>query len=298
MRVAITGSSGLIGSALVPFLLESGHEVVRVVRRAALPGELTWNPEEGTIDLRALAGTDAVVHLAGAPLAAGWWTTSKKRRILESRTRGTELISASISSLDPPPAVMVSGSAVGYYGNAGSMPLTEDDRPGSGFLAEVARSWEAATKPAGAAGTRVVLVRTGVVLSAAGGMLARQLPLFKLGLGGRIGNGHQYVSWISLDDEVGAIAHLLSNPALAGPFNLTSPHPVTNAELTRVLASVLKRPALLTLPARVLEIALGAEMASQLLLGGQRVLPARLEAGGYQFIYPDLDAALRNAVGR
>ncbi len=299
MNVVVSGSRGLIGSALVPSLEAAGHRVRRLVRSEATGDDVAWDPRRGSIDRGALAGTEAVVHLAGEAIGAKRWTKAQKREIRDSRIRGTRLLAETLAGLDRRPAVLVSGSGVNVYGSTrGEEALTEDSALGEGFLAEVCRDWEGATAPAEEAGIRVVTVRSGIVLSASGGALAKQLPLFKLGLGGNLGSGWQYVSWISIDDEVGAIEHALTTASLHGPLNLTAPNPVRNAQFTKTLGRVLGRPTFLAAPRFALALVLGRELATELLLGSLRVLPARLEASGYAFRHPDLEGALRHALGR
>ncbi|MBI2491181.1 MAG: TIGR01777 family protein [Candidatus Rokubacteria bacterium] len=300
MIVAVTGSSGLVGSALLPELAARGHQALRVVRPQSSAGgadTIRWDPAAGALDAAVLGGVEAVVHLAGASVAAGRWTLERKRRILESRTLPTRLLAETCARLPRPPRVLVSASATGYYGDRGDETLTEASAPGSGFLAEVCRAWEAATEPAAARGVRVVSLRIGIALSSRGGALAKMLPPFRLGLGGPIGSGRQWTSWIALDDLIGAILHSLTTESLRGPVNAVAPHPVTNREFSRALGRVLRRPALLPLPAFAARLLLG-EMADELLLASARVLPARLVASGYAFEYPELPAALRAALGR
>lgn len=298
MKILITGASGLIGTALTRTLESQGHTTVAAVRRIARgSGEVTWNPKDGTIDTGSLGVIDAVVHLAGAGIGDRRWTESYKAEILESRTRGTDLIARTIASLDSKPKVFLSGSAIGWYGERGDEVLDEASTAGHGFLADVCKQWEAATAPAEAAGIRTVHLRTGIVLSPAGGALKKQLPLFKLGLGGRFGDGKQWQSWISIVDEVNAIVHLLTS-GLAGPVNLTAPEPVTNGEFTRVLAKVLSRPAVLPIPSFGPKALLGSELADALLFTGQRVTPTALERDGFVFTHATLEAALRSLLGR
>ncbi|MDQ3679623.1 MAG: TIGR01777 family oxidoreductase [Actinomycetota bacterium] len=294
MNILVSGSRGLVGSALVPALEAGGHTVRRLVRGPAGNHDVSWDPDSGTIDSPGLRGTEAVVHLAGESIGGRRWSEDQKARIRDSRVRGTTLLAESLADLATPPQVLVSGSAIGYYGDRGDEKLTEDSSPGADFLANVCRRWEAATDPAEQVGVRVVHVRTGIVLAAGGGSLQRQFQLFRLGLGGRLGSGRQYVSWISLDDEVGAICHLLETATARGAHNLTSPEPVTNAELTKTLGRVLRRPAVLPVPAIALDIALGKGLARTLALASQRVLPDRLVASGYKFRHPDLEGALRD----
>ncbi len=298
MRVLVTGSRGFAGTALVSALEADGHRVQRLVRGSATAGDdVRWDPMGGSIDSGALEGFDAVVHLAGEGIAERRWTEAQKRRVRESRVRGTTLLAQCLAGLRSPPAVLVSASAIGYYGDRGDEELTEESSPGDDFLARVCREWEAATAPAEQAGVRVAHFRSGIVQSPAGGSLKKQLPLFKAGLGGRLGSGRQYVSWISLDDEVGAIRHLLLDDGPSGPYNLTSPNPVTNAVFTATLAGLLRRPAVLPVPGLALELVLGRELAAALPLASQRVLPSRLAAAGYGFRHPHLEGALRDLLG-
>lgn len=292
MKILVTGASGLIGSALVPALEANGHQVVRAVRRTARDGEVQWDPKAGVLDPTALAGVDAVIHLAGAGIGDKRWSDSYKREILESRTRSTDLLARSIASAENGPKIFLSGSAIGIYGVRGDEELGENATEGSGFLADVCRQWEQAAAPAVEAGTRTVYLRTGIVLSPKGGALKKQLPLFRLGLGGRFGNGRQWQSWISINDEVGAIVHLL-NSNVSGAVNLVAPHAVTNAEFTRVLAKVVSRPAIVPIPSFGPKLLLGGELADALLFTGQRVVPSALVADGYRFVHPDLETALR-----
>ena len=296
--MVVTGSHGLIGSALLPALERQGHVVRRLVRGEARGADMAWDPAGGTLDVAGLEGTDAVVNLAGAGIGDRRWSAGRKRLIRESRVAGTRLLAQSLARLEAVPKVMVSGSGVNVYGDRGDEALTEDSGPGQGFLAQVCREWEAATAPAEAAGVRVVHIRSGIVLSARGGALKKQLPLFRAGLGGRLGRGDQYVSWISIDDEVGAIAHALATESLRGPVNLTAPNPVTNAELTATLGRVLGRPAVLRVPGAALAAVLGRQLVAELLLASMRVLPSRLEASGYAFRHPQLEEALRAVLGR
>ena len=292
MKVAITGSHGLIGSALVPRLTAAGHAVIRVVRGAAGPGEASWDPAGGTIDIAALGGVDAAIHLAGVGIADRRWSAAHKAAVFDSRVRGTRVLAEALARLEPRPSVLLSGSAVGYYGDRGGEDLTESSEAGTGFLAEVCRQWEAAASPADDAGIRVLRLRTGIVLSPAGGALAKQLPLFRLGVGGRLGSGRQYMSWIALDDDVAAIAFALTADGLRGAANLTAPNPVTNAELAAAIGRALHRPAALPVPAAALKIALGRQMATEMLLGGAKVLPRALQEAGYAFAHPEVEEAL------
>jgi hypothetical protein len=297
MRVAITGSTGLIGSALGARLASHGHEVVAVVRREATSGEIAWDPERGTLDPADLAGVDAVVNLAGASVADHRWTESYKRQILDSRTRATSLIADAIANAENGPRVLLSGSGIDYYGEQRDAAVDESSPVGTGFMAEVCVAWEASTAAAEAAGVRVAHLRTAMVLSPRGGALRKMLPLYKLGLGGRTGRGTQWVSWISIDDEVGAIEHLLHSQA-SGPVNLSSPTPVTNADFARTLGRVLNRPAILPLPPFAPKLVLGRELVETMLLEGKRVLPGVLERDGYEFTYPTIERALRGVLDR
>jgi uncharacterized protein (TIGR01777 family) len=286
MRILVTGSSGLIGSALVAQLELDGHSVTRLRRGAQ------WDPEGGRCDPAAVAGHDAVVHLAGEGIGEHRWTEEHKRKVMESRRQGTRALAEAIAGLDHRPSVLVSSSAVGYYGNRGAEHLTEDSTPGDDFLAEVCKEWEAATAAAADAGVRVVRLRTGIVLARGGGALKPVLPLFKLGLGGKLGSGQQYWSWVTINDTVGAFRHVLASD-VSGPVNVTGPAPVTNAEFTKTLGRVLGRPTFLPVPKTALVVRFGREMAEIMLLSGQRVLPAKLETTGYEFHHSDLEQGLR-----
>lgn len=299
MRVLVTGSSGLIGRELVAELGRQGHQTTRLVRRPATDsGEATWDPSAGTIDAGALEGHDAAVHLAGAGIGDHRWSDDHKRAVLDSRVQGTGLLARTLAQLDQPPKVLASGSAVGYYGYESGEPMTEASPKGRGFLADVVAAWEEAAAPAQDAGIRTAKLRSGVVLTAKGGALKKQLLPFKLGAGGRLGDGKQWLSWVSLDDEVAAIIHLLTSGATQGPVNVTSPQPVTNREFTATLAKVLKRPAFMPVPTPALHALFGKEMTKEMLLGGQKVLPAKLEESGYTFAHPNLEEALRHTLGR
>lgn len=289
MRVLVSGSSGFIGKALLRALESAGHVPVRLVRGPATgPDQVSWDIVAGSLDPGALTGIGAVVHLAGAGIGDHRWTGSYKREILDSRVRSTELLVGRLVAMDVPPAVLVSGSAIGFYGNRGDEELTEESPPGADFLAQVTQAWEAAAAPAAAAGIRTVLLRSGLVLGQGGGTLGRLLPLFGSGLGGAIGKGNQWWSWIALDDEIGAILHSLATADLQGPVNSTAPNPVTNAEFTKALGRALHRPTALRVPARALGLALGRERANELMLTSQRVLPRALERSGFEFRYPTL----------
>jgi uncharacterized protein (TIGR01777 family) len=290
VQIAITGSTGLIGSALVRTLRDEGLAVLRLVRhRAAADDEIQWDPF-GDVDTAALEGVDAVVHLAGAGLGDRRWSQSYKREIRDSRVEGTRTLSRALAGLERRPAVLVSGSAVGFYGDTGDVTVDESAPQGEGFLAGVCRDWEAAARPAADAGIRVVHPRTGLVLSREGGLLGKVLPLFRVGLGGRLGGGGQWMSWISLTDHVAALRFLIDGD-LEGPVNLTAPEPVTNAAYTRAVGRALHRPAPFIVPAAALRLALGG-FADEGALVSQRVLPGRLGKAGFTFQHPGLDAAL------
>ena len=299
LHVAITGASGLLGSALGPFLTTGGHRVTPVVRGRARAGTIAWEPDAGRIDIAGLAGVDAVMHFAGESVGARW-TGERKRRIRESRLKGTRLLAETLARLPRPPRVLISASGVGVYGNRGDERLTEAsstvDAPPD-FFVELGREWEAATEPARAAGIRVVLVRMGVVLTPAGGALQRMLLPFRLGVGGPLGSGQQWLSWIASDDAIGALHHTLMTETLAGPVNLTAPEPVRGREFASTLGRVLHRPAVLPVPAAGLRFLFG-EMADVALLASQRVLPAKLADTGYGFRFPALEGALRHLLGR
>ncbi len=289
--VAVSGASGMIGSALLDSLRTDGREVRPLVRGSARTGEIAWDPETGTVDVTAMRGVQAVVHLAGEPIGERW-NRAKKERILESRRSGTRAIATAIASMETPPAVLVSSSGVGYYGDRGGEILTEEASTGSDFLARVVREWEAAAEPAEAAGIRVVRLRMGVVLSSRGGALQRLLLPFQLGVGGRIGDGRQWMSWISLADAVGVIRFAMDRPQLRGVYNSVAPEMITSADFTRTLGRVLHRPTLFPVPATALRLAFG-EMADGTLLVSQRASSERLQQAGYVFRHPTLERALR-----
>ncbi|MBI3934118.1 MAG: TIGR01777 family protein [Acidobacteria bacterium] len=296
MDIAITGSTGLIGEALIAMLTGAGHRVARVVRREPLPdsGDIFWDPEKAYVDTIRLDGHDAVVHLAGESIAERW-SPGKKVRIHASRVRGTQLIAEAVRQVTQPPQVLVSASAIGYYGDRGAEILREESAPGTGYLSEVCRDWEAATEVASRAGIRVVHLRIGIVLSAKGGALAKMLLPFRMGAGGKIGSGKQIMSWIALDDLVGAILHAIAIPSIQGAVNAVAPNPVTNLEFTKTLGKVLSRPTVAPLPAFAVKLLFG-EMGKALLLSSQRVEPARLMGSGFTFRYPGLEEALRHAL--
>ena len=296
LRVMVTGSSGLIGGALTPFLQTGGHEVVRLVRRPpASPTEVAWDPAAGRIDADALEGFDAVIHLAGENIGAGRWTAARRRRIRASRVASTELLCKALAGLERPPAVLVSASAVGCYGDVDAT-VDESAPAGDGFLAEVTAAWEQAAEPARAAGIRVAHARLGPVLSPTAGMLKRLLPVFRVGAGGVVGSGRQPISWIGLDDAVGALHFLMSHDQAQGACNVVAPHAATNREFTRTLAGVLRRPAFAPVPGIAIR-ALFGEMGDQLILRGQDVAPARLTELGFRWLEPALDGALRWELG-
>ncbi|GAA3262227.1 TIGR01777 family oxidoreductase [Streptomyces lavendulae] len=295
MRIALTGSSGLIGKALVRSLRADGHDTVRFVRRApADPGEARWDPRAGYVDPAGLEGVDAVVHLAGAGVGDHRWTAAYKKEIRDSRVLGTAAIARAVAALDRPPAVLVCGSAIGYYGDTGDRPVDEGAPAGTGFLPSVCVDWEAAAAPARAAGIRTVFARTGLVVAAGGGAWGKLFPVFRAGIGGRLGNGRQYWSYISLDDEIAALRHIVDTPALSGPVNLTAPHPLTNREVTAAMGRILHRPTVCAVPAPVMRLALG-EFAGDV-LGSQRVLPARLLESGFVFRHPGIEESIRAAL--
>ena len=296
MNVLVSGATGLIGSSLTLALESAGHTVIRLTRSPKSEWDIGWDPDLERID-GDLSGIEAVVHLAGESIAEGRWNPEKKARILHSRVKGTRLLAETIAKLPEPPHVMVSASAIGFYGDRGNELLTEESEAGTSFIAGVCRAWEAAADPAREAGIRVVHPRIGVVLSTEGGALAATLPIFKLGVGGRIGSGKQYLSWISLDDVTGAIIHALTTESLTGPVNLTAPEPPTNAAYTNTLGKVLGRPTIFPVPAPAIRVALG-EVADELLLASARVEPAKLKAAGYTYRHPNLKGALRDLLGK
>jgi uncharacterized protein (TIGR01777 family) len=300
MKVAVTGATGFLGSALLERLIADGHSVIRLVRPGssapAGTSAVIWDPARGTVDRSQLANVDAFVHLAGESIAGGRWSTKRKAAIRSSRVDGTGQLARVLAELQPRPATLVCASAVGYYGDRGEALLDEQAAPGQGFLSEVCQAWEAAADPARAAGIRVVHLRFGIVLHPDGGALARMLVPFKLGIGGQLGNGRQFMSWITRADAIGVIRHALAIDSLEGPVNTVAPGAVTNAELTRTLAQVLGRPVFLPVPATAVRLLFG-EMGDALLLGSTRALPACLRASGYSFQHPELERALRELLG-
>jgi uncharacterized protein (TIGR01777 family) len=297
MNILVSGSTGLVGAELVPALAGQGHVVTRLIRSGDAPGKtIRWDPEGGQLDTAALEGFDAVIHLAGESIASGRWNTAKKARIRESRVQGTRLLAERLAATSRTPRVLICASAIGYYGSRGDEIMTEASSTGSGFLAEVCRDWEAAPAPASAKGIRVVNCRFGVILSARGGALAKMLLPFRLGTGGKIGSGGQYMSWIAVDDAVGAIEHGLARDKVQGPINCVAPNPVTNLQFTKTLGRVLSRPTIIPMPAFAARLVFG-EMADELLLSSTRVQPSKLLETGYNFRWPELEGALRHLLG-
>jgi uncharacterized protein len=293
MRILLTGSHGLVGTALTKLLVADGHEVRPLVRYATGYGshEIEWNPDRYSIAMSRIEGFDAVIHLAGESIAEGRWTDEKKRRIRDSRTKGTKLLAESLATLKEPPKVFLCASAIGFYGNRGEELLTEESPPGNDFLSDVCVQWEQATHEATDKGIRTVNMRFGIILDANGGALAKMLPPFRMGIGGRIGNGKQWMSWIALDDVVIGIKHALNSETMSGPVNYVAPNPVRNAEFTKALGKTLSRPTIFPIPAFGVRLAFG-EMADALLLSSQRVKPQKLETSGFRFNFPTLAAAL------
>lgn len=298
MHVAVTGATGFIGSALVPHLRQQGHTITRLTRSTPTePDEAQWDPGRGTLDADVLRDVDAVVHLAGAPIAGGPWTKGRRRLIRDSRIDGTSLLARTLAAMDAGPGVLVCSSGIDFYGDRGDEILTEDSGRGQGFLAEVCEAWEAAADPARAAGARVVHLRTGIVCAGRGGALPKLLLPFRLGVGGRLGDGRQYMSWLTRDDLLDLFVHALTSGSLSGPVNAVAPNPVTNAEFTRVAARVLRRPALVPVPRFAPRLVLG-EMADVLLFDSKRALPQRASDDGFTFHHPTLEEALRHVLGR
>ena len=295
MKIAIAGSSGLLGSALIPKLEADGDEVIRLVRRSAGAGEIEWHPNQDEIEPAKLDSFDAVINLAGENVAEGRWTDEKKRKIRDSRVNGTHLLSEAISKAPEQPQVFLCASATGIYGDRENEPLDEQSEWGGGFLAGVCREWEKATEPATKAGVRVVNLRFGPVLAREGGMMEKMLTPFKMGLGGKIGSGKQYISWVAIDDAVGAMLLALKDTSIRGPLNVVSPNPVTNEEFTKALGEALSRPTVMAMPAFAARLAFG-EMADEMLLVSQRVVPKKLTAAGFHFQYPELEATLRSYI--
>jgi len=307
MRATVSGASGLIGGALVTSLLADGHEVTVLVRRPGTSSgrsrqesadgdkveRVAWDPERGELDPAALAGCRAFFNFSGAPIGDRRWTRARKEELVRSRVGTTKLLAEAAACVAPRDSVLVNASAIGYYGDRAAVELSEQSEPGSGFLADLCRAWEDATEPARKAGLRVVNLRSGIVLSRSAGALAKQLPLFRSGLGGRLGSGRQWVSWITLEDEVAVIRYAAADPGLSGPVNAVSPEPVTNATFTRELARLLRRPGVLAVPAIALRVVFGSELADQVMLASQRVRPAKLLANGYRFTCANLATGLQ-----
>ena len=298
MHILLTGAGGLIGRVVARELALAGHDIRRLVRRRPVPpGEFAWDPPAGTIDRRAVDGVDAVIHLAGEPIAEHRWTRRRKRAILDSRAQGTLLLAEAIAGAARPPATLLSASAIGIYGDRGDERLDESAGPGRDFLATVCQTWEAATGPAVDAGVRVVTPRFGIVLASGGGALARQLPFFRAGLGGRLGSGRQWMSCVALEDVALTLVHLLSAASVSGPVNVVCPEPIRNADYTRLLGRLLRRPAVAAVPRAALRVVFG-ELADTVLLASQRVVPAALTTSGYPFRQPGIEDALRAALGQ
>jgi uncharacterized protein len=293
MKILVSGSHGLVGRALIKSVTAYGIEVSRLVRQKPTDGarEIEWHPDEGVLDAKQLEGLDAVVHLAGESIASGRWSDDKKRAIRESRVKGTQLLSRSLAQLSQPPATFISASAIGYYGNRGDELLTEESAPGTDFLASVCMEWEKSTAAAAEKGIRTVNTRFGIILDASGGALEKMLTPFRMGIGGRVGNGKQWMSWISLDDVVAGLRFVLDNSSASGPVNFVAPNPVTNAEFTKALGRALSRPTFFPIPKIGVQLAFG-EMADALLLSSQRVEPRVLKESGYRFELPTLRNAL------
>lgn len=299
MKVLIAGASGLVGTAITSSFVRKGTAVTHLVRTSPDPGkqEVEWHPNKEQIDAAAIEGFDAVINLGGESIAEGRWTEEKKKRIRDSRIEGTQLLSETMAKLSTPPKVFLCASATGVYGDRGNEIVDESSPAGKGFLAEVCREWEEATRAASNAGVRVVNLRFGPILSPAGGMLAKLLTPFRLGVGGKIGSGEQYMSWVAIDDVVGVINFALERETLRGPLNVVTPNPVTNAEFTKVMGKVLSRPTFFMVPTFAARMAFG-EMADEMLLASQRVVPKRLSEAGYEFRYPELEGALRHVLGK
>jgi uncharacterized protein len=291
MKILVSGATGFIGTALSGHLSDARHDVIPLGRSRSRPFSIVWDPEKGEIEADKLTGIDAVVHLAGENIASGRWTASKKERLVSSRVKGTRLLSEALARMPSPPQVLVSGSAIGYYGNRGNETLREESAPGNGFLADLCKQWEAATDAATRKGIRVVHLRTGIVLAPHGGVLGKMLPPFKLGVGGKIGSGEQFMSWITLEDLCGCILHCIQSPGLHGAVNAVAPHPVTNLEFTKTLGRVISRPTIVPMPAFAARLALG-QMADELLLSSAKVEPAKLLGTRFGFRHKELEGAL------
>jgi len=297
LNIVISGATGLIGRAIIPFLTTGGHRVTRLVRNTKpSPNQLFWDPLAGKLERSVLKNTDVIINLSGENIGRGRWTKAKKRKIIQSRIKTTALLSEMIANLEPPPKVLLNASAIGYYGNQGDLRLTEENDCGTGFISEICRNWEKAASLAQKRGIRVVFLRIGVVLSPCGGALKKMLLPFKMGLGGKFGSGRQYISFIGIDDVIGAIYHIINNDSLDGPVNIVAPKPVTNLEFTKTLGKVVKRPTLFTAPEIAIKSVFG-EMGQEILLSGIRVEPQKLVASGYNFRNPDLEGVLRHSLG-
>jgi len=296
MKIAIAGGSGLVGSALIPILQSDGNQITRLVRSSPKPGEIEWHPNQDKVSPQSLEGFEAFINLAGENIAGGRWTDDQKRKIRDSRMNGTHLLSEAIAQMKSKPRVFICASATGIYGDRDDETLDEQSESGGGFLAGVCREWEQATEPASKAGVRVVNLRMGPILARDGGMLSKLLTPFKMGMGGKVGSGKQYISWVALDDAVNAIKLAIDDASIHGPINIVSPNPVTNEEFTKTLGHVLNRPTALAMPAFAARLAFG-EMADEMLLASQRVMPKRLSKAGFQFQYPTLESAMRKYIG-
>lgn len=299
LHILMSGASGVVGSALIPFFTTGGHRVTRLVRRKDLrdENERFWDPQKGVLDIHGTDAFDVVIHLSGENIGQGRWTPRKKKKIIDSRNMTTRLIAGGIATLKTPPRAFLCASAIGYYGDRGNAVMTEENECGADFISSVCDEWEQAAFPALEKGIRTVFLRIGMVLSPVGGALQRLLPTFKIGLGGKVGSGEQYMSWISMDDLIGVVYHAINDDSLSGPVNIVAPSPVTNLELTRTLARVISRPALFTIPAWLIKLVFG-EMGKEVLLASTRVEPEKIMAAGYRFRHPDLEGALRHLLGR
>ncbi|HBB96833.1 MAG TPA: TIGR01777 family protein [Blastocatellia bacterium] len=296
MKIAIAGGSGLVGSALIPILQSHGNQITRLVRSSPKPGEIEWHPNQDKVSALSLEGFETIINLAGENIAGGRWTDDQKRKIRDSRMNGTHLLSEAIAQMKSKPRVFICASATGIYGDRDDETLDEQSESGGGFLAGVCREWEQATEPASKAGVRVVNLRMGPILARDGGMLSKLLTPFKMGMGGKVGSGKQYISWVALEDAVNAIKLAIDDESIRGPINIVSPNPVTNEEFTKTLGHVLNRPTALAMPAFAARLAFG-EMADEMLLASQKVMPKRLIQAGFQFQYPTLESAMRKYVG-
>ena len=296
MKIAIAGASGLVGSALIPILQSDGNQITRLVRSSPKAGEIEWHPNQDEVSARSLDGFNIIINLAGENIAGGRWTDEQKRKIRDSRVNGTHLLSEAIAKMNSKPGAFICASATGIYGDRDDEILDEQSESGGGFLAGVCREWEMATEPASKAGVRVVNLRFGPILAKEGGMLAKLLTPFKMGMGGKVGSGKQYISWIALEDAVNAIKLAIDDQKIHGPLNVVSPNPVTNEVFTKTLGHVLNRPTALAMPAFAARLAFG-EMADEMLLVSQKVMPKRLSQAGFQFQYPQLEGAIRRYIG-